>query len=124
MNFSRALNESLRFWPESIDISDGTITNDGGNFPQLSAVWCEAEEMGTRWSEWHQLSIWAIFCGLHRMARVNFKEGNFTLEKRALDRAYLETKFAESLLNNAARFPRNMRRSYLRKNRVRDLLNN
>jgi hypothetical protein len=114
MNYKRALKESLRFWPEDIDISDGKVFSEGGTFPQLSRHWRLAEEHAGKWSEWHQLAVWAIFCAIHLKARNELTNGNFRLAKSNIDLSYVQQKFAENLLRQDSSYPRFMRRSFMR----------
>jgi len=114
MKFSRIFRETARFWPSSIDISDGELREGGGGyFPKLSKHCANAEDYAAHWSDWHQVMVWAIFCGLHRKAVHSFKAGEKTIRRDEIDKAYVEFKFSESIFSNEPSYPRQFRKSYV-----------
>ena len=114
MKFTRIFKETMLFWPSTIDISDGELLNDNSaSFPTLSQVWDKAELSAGRWSEWHQLMVWAIFCGLRKLAMEELSKGSVAIKKNKIDVKYVEKKFSENLFTNAQPcYPRQMRRAY------------
>lgn len=114
MKFSRLFREASRFWPATIDISDGDLREAGGGyFPDLSRANAIAEEHASHWSEWHQVMVWAIFCGLHRQAIRAFGAGVKTISRNEIDQSYVESKFSESIFAVHPSYPRQIRRAYV-----------
>lgn len=113
MKFSRIFKETKLIWPREIFIGDGELRSDGGGyFPTLSRVWDEAEVRSEKWSDWHQLMVWCIFGGFHRLARETLENGGNTVYFTDIDKRYVEAKFRENLFSNGAGYGRQMRRAY------------
>ena len=114
MKFSRIYRETKLFWPSSVLINDGELRSSGGGyFPSLSKAWDKAEESAEKWSEWHQLMVWAIFGGFHSLAIREFEKGSLRIMKKDIDCRYIEEKFAENLFTDTQPgYPRQMRRAY------------
>ena len=104
----------MLFWPSNISINDGELREDGGGyFAALSQAWHNAEQSSEEWSEWHQLMVWAIFGGLHKLAIDEFSKGNSEINKKDIDIKYVEKKFSDNLFtNNEPCYPEQMRRAY------------
>lgn len=102
------------FWPKVIDISDGELRNDGGGyFPILSQAWNKAEASTDKWSEWHQLMVWALFCGYHKLACESLSNNQTKILFSDIDKKYVEQKLSESLFaTTEPNYPRQMRRAY------------
>jgi hypothetical protein len=114
MKFSRVFRESARFWPATIDISDGELREGGGGyFPILSKACTNAEDYALSWSEWHQVMVWAIFCGLHKQAVQAFGTGQKIIHRDEMDKSYVEFKFSESIFAIHPSYPRQIRRAYV-----------
>jgi len=109
MKFSRILKETRLIWASKINITDGTLSEEGGYFPQLSAEWDLAEERVSSLNEFNELMVWAIFCGLHKLAIETLKSGGNEISIKNIDLPYVEHKFAESLKN----YERALRNSYV-----------
>lgn len=109
MKFSRILKETRLIWASKINITDGTLSEEGGYFPQLSAEWDLAEKRVSSLNEFNELMVWAIFCGLHKLAIETLKSGGNEISIRNIDHRYVEHKFAESLKN----YERALRNSYV-----------
>ncbi len=75
-NIERLIQDTLKLFPEEIDISDGELRNDNGFFSQnLSKAWHRAEEStGTTGCD-IDFMIWSVFGMLHNMSRENFAKG-------------------------------------------------
>ena len=90
MKFSRVFKETKLLWPRKIEISDGELRSDnGGFFPQLSKVWDQAEERAESWSDWHQLMVWCIFCGLHKLSRESLERNETSVSIQDIDKGYV-----------------------------------
>ncbi|NGN99366.1 hypothetical protein G5S52_17440 [Grimontia sp. S25] len=114
MKFSRIYKETRLIWKRSIDISDGELfEDDSGMFPSLSSAWNEAEEQTQNWSEWHQLMVWCVFCGYHKLARVAFENGKTSISFDDIDKNYVQSRYKENLFSNDAGYGRQMRRAYI-----------
>ena len=115
MKFTRAYREALRFFPSEIDVSDGQWTELGGAyFLNLSKIWDHAERMADNWSLWHQLLVWAIFGAFHDQAKEALSNYEDTIYKADINKRVVEEVFSENLLSNELKYPRQMRREYLR----------
>lgn len=113
MKFTKIFSEALRCWPHEIDILDGELRGgSGGYFPTLSRVWDVAERDSKHLSEFHQTMVWAIFCGLHKMAVSDLRSGGRVIRKVHLDLVYVEHKFYESALNGG-RYYKQVRKLYV-----------
>jgi hypothetical protein len=44
--------------------------------------------------------IWAIFCGLHKLARIKFQDNVMKVKVNEIDLKYVSEKFEESLFDN------------------------
>ncbi len=75
-NIEILIKDTLKLFPEVIDISDGELGNDNGFFSQeLSNAWHRAEEStGTTGCD-IDFMIWSVFRVLHKMCRENFTKG-------------------------------------------------
>ena len=97
MKFSRIFKKSKLMWPTQIDITGGKLTDTGGNFAQLNAAWDLAEKRVTSLNEYNDLMVWAIFCGLHKLAKETLKSGGTEININKINLKYVEFKFWESL---------------------------
>ncbi|MCY9844505.1 hypothetical protein [Vibrio caribbeanicus] len=114
MKFGRIFKETRLLWPREIEISDGELRPDnGGCFPQLSKVWDQAEARAESWSDWHQLMVWCIFCGLHKLARESLKRNVDSISIQNIDKRYVQGTFQENLFSNGCSYGRQMRRAYV-----------
>ena len=114
MKFSRIFRETKLLWPAEIEISDGKLRPDnGGYFPQLSRVWDQAEERAESWNDWHQLMVWCIFSGLHKLACESLEKNIDSINIQYIDRKYVQSKFQENLFSNSCGYGRQMRRVYV-----------
>ena len=115
MKFSRIFKETMLFWPSKINISDGKILESNkASFPALNNAWESAEVHAEIWSEWHQLMVWAIYGGLHRLAKEELGKGESIISKKDIDIRYVEKKFSDNLFTNIEPgYPRQMRRAYI-----------
>lgn len=114
MKFSRIFKETRLLWPSEIEISDGELHPDnGGYFLQLSKVWDQAEERAESWNDWHQLMVWCIFCGLHKLARESLEKNEDSINIQNIDKRYVQRKFKENLFSKGSGYGRQMRRAYV-----------
>lgn len=114
MKFSRIFKETRLLWPREIEISDGELRSDnGGYFPQLSKVWDQAEERAELWSDWHQLMVWCIFCGLHKLACESLEKKEVSISIQHIDKRYVQSKFKENLFSNGSGYGQQMKRAYV-----------
>jgi len=114
MKFSRIFKETKLFWPSTIEISDGEQRDDGSAiFPCLVHAWEKAEISAEKWSELHQLMVWAIYGGLHRLAKNEYANGASKIEKSNIDVKYVENKFSENLFTKIEpMYPKQYRNIY------------
>ena len=84
-------------WPTQIDITDGILSGTGGNFSKLGAAWDLAEERVKSLNEFNDLMVWAIYCGLHKLAMETLKSGDTEIKINNINLKYVEYKFWESL---------------------------
>ncbi len=98
MKFTEILNQTLQYWPSEISITDASnVDDDSGSFPKLSNHWDNAEFITKNEPEWVDLMVWAIFCGLHRLAIREYKKGESSIIVHDLDKYYVAERFEESL---------------------------
>ena len=109
MKFSRIFKETKLIWASKINVADGKLSKEGGYFPQLSFEWDLAEKRASSLNEFNELMVWAIFCGLHKLAIETLKSGGNEISIKKIDRRYVEYKFFESLKNSE----RALRNSYV-----------
>ncbi|CAM4419945.1 hypothetical protein [Pseudoalteromonas ostreae] len=109
MKFSRIFKETKLIWASKINIADGTLSETGDYFPQLSSEWDLAQERVTSLNEFNDLMVWAIFCGLHKLAIETLKAGGTEIYIKNINRGYVEFKFSESLKN----YEKRLRNSYI-----------
>ncbi|WP_350290036.1 hypothetical protein [uncultured Croceitalea sp.] len=113
MTFKEVYNLTIKYYPYEIDISDGkNVVKGGGNFKTLSKSWNEAELKTERESDFIKLMVWSIFCGYHKKAIDNFKNGKKTVSLKELDMEYLKYKFEESLLDTKDNYYAELRTDY------------
>lgn len=100
MTFKEVYNQTIKYYPSEIDISDGkTVEKGNGNFKTLSESWDKAELKTENESDFIKLMVWGIFCAYHKKAIDNFLNGKNTVSLTELDMEYLKFKFEESLLD-------------------------
>ena len=113
MKFSHIFAETKILWPEEIPIDDGKLFDDeGGYFPTLSSIWDQIEQEILGETMWVQLMVWSIFTALHKEACSSRAGGADTLRLSAIDLAYVEYKFSESLMNSDLGYPEGMQKTY------------
>ncbi|OJJ16802.1 hypothetical protein BKI52_33395 [marine bacterium AO1-C] len=99
--FKDIYNQTIKYYPSEIDISDGKkIEKGGGYFETLSKSCYKAELNTEKESDFIQLMVWAIFCAYHQRAIDNFLNGKKKVFSYELDMEYLKFRFEESLLLN------------------------
>ena len=75
-NLNTLFNETIKLYPEIIDISDGEIRGKNGFWSEnLSDAWHNAEELNESHSQETDAMIWAIYCELHTKSIKNFRTG-------------------------------------------------
>ena len=113
MKFTELYKMNLKYWPSEIDISDAHLQEgDGCYFPKLSRVWDQVEN--NKLAPLQNLMVWAVFCGLHKMAMSTLKYGDATSIKISeIDLIYVESKFSESLFSPDGEYEEQMRLSYV-----------
>ncbi|QRR00782.1 hypothetical protein [Dyadobacter sandarakinus] len=73
MKFNELYQKTIKYFPASIDISDGIFTAESKGFlsPNLSESWNLAESYAE--NEWEALLVWVIYQKLHAKAISIFK---------------------------------------------------
>lgn len=97
MKFEKIYRESILFWPNTIDISDGKFIEETNGFylKNLSSAWNKAEELAS--NEWQDLMVWTLFKMIHTKAEENFKKGVLYVDIQSLDLEELKSKYLEDL---------------------------
>lgn len=114
MKFSRIYRETKLLWPSSVFIEDGELREGGGGyFPTLNEIWTDVECASENWSEWHQLMVWCIFCGYHKLACEGLVNLVNEVTFNNIDRRYVESRFTESLFSPDTEYRRQMKRAYV-----------
>lgn len=95
-NVDQLYEQSILYWPELIDISDGKFVpeTNGFKFERLSKAWDGAESKA-KGNEWSELSAWIIFRLLHKIAENKFNSKIVVLRPSELS---VES-FKQDLLN-------------------------
>ncbi|KAA0991031.1 hypothetical protein [Dyadobacter aurulentus] len=99
MKFDDLYQKTIKYYPTSIDISDGKFLEEtnGFRFDNLSNAWDLAESYAE--NEWQDLLIWTIFGYLHNKARSLFtsKESEIMTLSTVIDIEDLEMDFLSDL---------------------------
>ncbi|WP_294351045.1 hypothetical protein [Sphingobacterium sp.] len=97
MNFEELYNKALSFWPETISISDGRLSNDSLMFENLNLVWdiveAETQELG----DWHQLMTWIIFTNFNKIAKLNYANKVFLVSRDQINKSDVRARLIENL---------------------------
>ena len=98
VRFTELFDQTRKLWPDVIDVADGELRDgDGGYFPNLSKLWSGAETQAKTIGPWHDLMVWAQFCGLHRAACSVVTAGGTYVGFTDVDCQYVKEKLIESL---------------------------
>ena len=98
MHFTEIYDQTIQLWPSEISIEDGRdVAMDGGIFPSLNQHWSEIEIKTEHENEWTKLMVWAISCGLHKLACIKFSKGSKVIKVEDIDLPYVAYKFEEGL---------------------------
>lgn len=82
----KLFKNTLKLFPEIIDISDGELRGDGGLFSQtLSNVWRLAEKTTEVSKPDADFMIFSIFRLLHKKDRENYAEGIYSVSLDEID---------------------------------------
>ena len=97
-NIENLINDTVKLFPEIIDISDGELRSDNGFLSsQLSQAWHRAEEStGTTGSD-IDFMIWSIFRVLHRKSRENFIKEIYCISLNDIDMEELKKEYQKVL---------------------------
>lgn len=97
MEFDQIYNDVLQLYPDIIDISNGQLMSETGDFdaPKLISSYEHAENIALSKGEWHSLVTWIIFQALHEMAKNHYIQGT-RIFKKEIDKS----KFRELLIEN------------------------
>ena len=113
MTFKEVYNQTIKYYPSEINISDGKmLSKNGGNFKTLSEFWNNAELKTQNESDFIKLMVWGIFCAFHKKAIDNFQKGKISVSMVELDMEYLKYKFEESLLDKEYDYYADIRAKY------------
>lgn len=98
MKFTVIYIKTISVWPYSIDLSDAKLKSNGsGIIPSLISAWESAQVATKEWGEWHQLMVWAIYSGLHRLGIQYIAEGKNTINIIDIEPALFERIFHDNL---------------------------
>jgi len=85
-NIQKLMTDTLKLFPEKIDISDGESRSDNGFFSQnLSHAWHIAENQNDISGNDFDFMIWSIFKLLHKISRKNFANGIYFVSINDID---------------------------------------
>ena len=122
MNYKRAIRETLLLFPSVLEVVPTPPgSHKRAHSPSLTKAWALADELANRQSEWHYIAVWSIGCALHRLIQEGAEVGATFVEKRNVNRTYIEHKFSESLLTSNTWFPRHIKRAYRRDRMLRGI---
>ncbi|MEJ7646541.1 MAG: hypothetical protein WKF87_18225 [Chryseolinea sp.] len=92
--------QTLRFWPRHIDISDGKFIDETGfESGNLTKAWGLAEQKSKR-EDWQELSVWIFYKMLHKKAMESFSLGHFEVHVADLNRIIFSDLLLENLQHN------------------------
>jgi len=115
MKFTEIYNSTISVWPNTIDLLDAKLKNDGsGIIPSLVSAWESAEIATDEWSEWHQLMVWAIYSGLHKLGAQYIAEGKNKITISNIDLSLIERIFHDNLFTKTEpAYPADMKNNYV-----------
>ncbi len=97
-NLEKLINDTLKLFPETIDISDGELSGDNGFFSRtLSNVWRSAEDKNGICGNDVDFMIWSIFRLLHRKSRENFNHGLYSVCLNEINNEDIENEYQRSI---------------------------
>ncbi len=101
MNFQQIYLDTVKYWPNEILISDAhLVDSDSGSFPTLSKLWDEVEYKTATLGIWTDLMVWAIFCGLHKLAIDRHQKQELKILTTDVDLEYVKRKFEENFFQD------------------------
>ena len=97
-NIEKLIQDTLKLFPEEIDISDGELRNDNGFFSQkLSKAWHSAEDKNAITGNDVDFMIWSVFGLLHKMSRENFSKGIYSVSLNDINHEELKQEYKKAL---------------------------
>ena len=97
-NIEKLIQDTLKLFPEEIDISDGELRNDNGFFSQkLSKAWHSAEDRNAITGNDVDFMIWSVFGLLHKMSRENFSKGIYSVSLNDINHEELKQEYKKAL---------------------------
>ena len=97
-NIEKLIQDTLKLFPEEIDISDGELRNDNGFFSQkLSKAWHSAEDKNAITGNDVDFMIWSVFGLLHKMSRENFSKGICSVSLNDINHEELKQEYKKAL---------------------------
>ncbi len=98
-NLDSLLNETIKLYPEIIDISDGELRGKKGFWSKnLSAAWHNAEEINEPYSQEIDFMIWAIYGEFHAKSIENFRKGIESVSISELSRSEIIKRYIKDSL--------------------------
>lgn len=96
MEFATIYNSTVKYFPDTIDVSDGILFSDSDGFlsKNLSLIWNNAEEKAE--TEWEALMVWILYQNIHNMAKMKLEDegGNVVamcdINTEAVEKEYFE----------------------------------
>lgn len=93
-NIENLIKDTVKLFPEIIDISDGELRDDDGFFSwELSKAWHRAEESTGTTGKDIDFMIWSIFRVLHRKSRENFSKEIYSVSLSDIDMEELKKEY-------------------------------
>ena len=115
-NIEKLIQDTLKLFPEEIDISDGELRNDNGFFSQkLSKAWHSAEDKNAITGNGVDFMIWSVFGLLHKMSRENFSRGIYSVSLNDINHEELKQEYKKALQEAEWFFALNLTRTWHQK---------
>ncbi len=98
MKFSVIFNRVKKHWPDKINIANGEIlSNKGDYFSDISKAWDKAEAAFNPDDDWHGLMTWSMFKVIKCKARNDFPKKKKSVSINAIDIKEFEKEYFKDL---------------------------
>ena len=93
------IEKTIRLFPETIDISDGSLQGKQGFYSKkLSDAWHNAEVLNEPYSGEIDFMIWAIYGVLHSKSKEKYKKGFMSVNVLSLSYDKIKERYIKSSL--------------------------
>ena len=103
MTFQDIYNRIIPHWGDKIEFDDGKIISNiysatpGFLSEKLSNKWNKIEETVGNEDKFGELMVWTIFQIIHKHAKINFLNGNYSIKTEDLNQEEIEEQYFENL---------------------------